>query len=1342
MTFIPRRVVRRAGSSIQEEGPIAAFRNLDAYVLLGEPGAGKSHLLRHEAQDDPTGRYTTVRAFLRDPIDEFDRNRTLYIDGMDEQRASTGSVNGPLDAMITKLQQLGKPRFRLACREADWLSTDGVQLETTSRNGAVEALHLISLNSQDVLSLLTSWVPKRLEDPQKFVEEASRRGLESLLGNPLLLDLIVSAVEGGQWPNTRSETFEIACKKMAEEHNKEHELASLASRPSTDVILDDAGLLCALLLLADHAAYLTVGSSSGSAEIHVRDLPSMFGLSRPRILAVLNTPLFTAVGDARFYRHRAIAEYLGARALSKRISLGLPVTRILALMTGGDGGIVEPLRGLYAWLASLHSSNRDVLMQHDVLAIILYGDISSYSNSEKLFLLDALYRAAERYTWFRSGHLDVKAFGALGTADMEPSFAVELISSDRTDAHEVLLLCVLEAIEFGERMPGILQVVADVAGDATHLSIVRQAAISALLAQSGSDSTYLLPILDAIAAGQITDPDDELAGQLLSGLYPSMLTSESLLQYFRARKVENFLGSYRSFWRIELWKKIPDTDLSVLGDAIAEMASHRIPLSGTRDFGDLYYGIILHTMQRLGLSQDVAQLYRWLTAGKSKSGYRILHGDDELAVGRALSAEPLQLKSLYEYGLVFLNQGPRSPPDFGMLWQFLNGGELPSDWYSWLLEVAARHDEESIVRHCFSMAAYMAARAPSRFPGGLDKIEAWMDSYGSRWPAAEDWLATETSLSLDHWEKTNFIENSKRELEQLDAQQKRREAYATDVPLLLAGAADPGLHHDVLVVMERGGYDIQGSAPVERVQSLLGVDAATAEAVIEAIPLVLNRTDLPQWQKVIEQFEEGKYFLLEPVCLYAANGLYEKNSPSFNVLAPDTVFTLLAFSLDAGRRPIWLGAVMEQQPQMVGTIMLRFLTSAWDKKSHQLGSIGWLNQGRSTSNISREVVHSLLPHIAPPFDGDELEFLFKIVLPAVFSHADSSVLEEWVEGILSREDLSVAARTVALTASLGYSSRHLDALLSMLVANEGNAVACGSALVAQHHSTGIVRRMVAIDIGKLVARLARVVSPTLVTVRFLRPQDKVGDAVKLLVTELASRPAVEATRVLAGLRDDPSLEAWNWQLAEAAYQSSKLVREVQYSFASPSAVMEVLINRVPANAPDLIAYFLDHVDTLMRRIRYGQTNLLQTFLRGGNRGQDRPRVENDCRNLFLELINPDMLPMGVHLEKERPTAGDKRSDMSVTLSVPGKKISVPVEIKLDGHQEVWTAWDHQLMGLYVTDPVAEGRGIYLVMYFGRDTKVSPLGTKPISAEDMARIFNSLIPLEYLNRMHGLVLDFS
>jgi hypothetical protein len=95
------------------------FEPAPGIVVLGEPGAGKSHVLRLLAERTPAGAYATVGRFLAVPSAQW-RGKTLFLDALDEKRAHSGSGDEALDRLVAKLWELDRPPFRIACRAADW----------------------------------------------------------------------------------------------------------------------------------------------------------------------------------------------------------------------------------------------------------------------------------------------------------------------------------------------------------------------------------------------------------------------------------------------------------------------------------------------------------------------------------------------------------------------------------------------------------------------------------------------------------------------------------------------------------------------------------------------------------------------------------------------------------------------------------------------------------------------------------------------------------------------------------------------------------------------------------------------------------------------------------------------------------------------------------------------------------------------------------------------------------------------------------------------------------------------------------------------------------------------
>jgi hypothetical protein len=1319
--------------------PIESFRHHAAYVLLGEPGSGKTRLFEEEAASLGTAaRFTTVRDFLRAPADVADRSRILYIDAMDEQRAAEGKSQPPLDGLIERLTELGRPRFRLSCRAADWHRLDTKDLASMSADGAIMELQLQPFIEPEIVRFLEHNTAHRPSEPAVFIVRARAHGLESMLGNPMLLDLLAQAVAGDAWPASRGEIFERACRRLAEERNETHERHVGAG--DTEELLNDAGLLCAVLLLADASTYRLTGYDNAS--VRVSDLPARLGISLERIQRALYTKMFVGNAQERRYRHRSIAEFLAARAIAKRFDEGLPVSRILAQMSGAAGGILDSLRGLFGWIVSLSDSYRDVLMHHDVLALVYYGDVHAFGRAEKRSVFEAIYETAGTSALLGRRDWRSTAFGALGTSDMQ-SYLEDVLARDRfEEPDQVLLLSVLEAIEHGQPMPALLGTVAAVACDSRHSAPVRETAIDALVAQSDPHSPYLLALLVAIRDGTVEDEDDELAGRLLLRLYPGAIATRTLVaDYLVPPRKNNFFGSYREFWELELLNLVPSSDAAVLVDAIGERLTRSEETPGDTFLGGLYGQAILHAVQQLGSSLQAEQLYRWISMGLTQYGYRMRHEVRSRALGQWLVEHPEQLQAVYEHGLLQLHaQGKHAHFD-SWLQTLLNQAEIPASWYNWLLELAARHDDETIVRFCFATAARAAAHVPERFANGLQQVADWVDQHRGRWPACETWHEESTTVPLEDWRREELAVERAR-MQQIAAEQAyRRDLLAPDLALTLAGGSAPQFMSDVLRVMTQGGYGIQGDTAQARVESYLGCDAITAQQVIDALATALDRAPLPPWSTVVEQAGTGEESLVQRVSLYAADQRWGTSERAAGIGTYKDAPTLLAFSLIRGEKRVWFDALTRSHPDQVSAVMQAFLANALARRDWRLRAVRWLDACPPGSPVPGDVVQVLLPQLMPPFADDFPAGPMGAVLHAAIRYASKSALEQWVETVLSTPGVTARERAVALTASLAHSDRFFDALLAVLADAPDSAAACCRVALRPSPRT-ILDRLPIPFLGRLVEALGCLVGPRREAIFAINHEDGIRMGVTAMLAELVARTASSATLELARLQSLPALIPWRYQLSESLQRSASRVREAASDELDPLAVATVLNNCEPANERDLIAFVLAHADTVMRRIRYGNTNMLRSFWRRNGKGQRVPLIENDCRDRFLHDLRREVAPMGIHIGKEEMRAGDKRADMAIMLTRGGRHINVPVEVKLDNHPAVWHAWDTQLMRSYVPDPDAGEYGVYLVLFAGYRTRCAPSGERPRNAEAMAQAFDAVIPTEYHGRLHGMVLDIS
>ena len=559
-------VIDKADGRGAESRPLAAFRRCNAYVLLGAPGAGKTASFKHEAAE---GEYCDVRDFIAFSAARWDHVETLFIDGLDEMRAAVTDGRTPLDAIRERLEALGRPPFRLSCREADWFgSPDRRRLESVSPDGVVKVLRLDPLSEDDIREILNR---EGVDEIDRFVDEARERGLGALLSNPQSLKLLVDAVAGGDWPATRTDTFEAACGRLIREHNQEH-LQAVPQRPDSEV-LRTAGYLCTVQLLTGRAGY-RLPSTADVVDGYV-DVREIREPHQETLLATLHTGVFDVTDGLATPIHRHIAEFLAGRYLSALIEDGFPVRRALALLVGGDGRTVSGLRGLAAWFAAHSKQARRDIIERDPLGTVLYGDVKTFSFDEKCCLLDLLQQDAET---------DPRVFGAmhdldsrwegLATPDMEDAFREILTTTEGTQGRQTVAFAVLRSLERGAVIPRLIPMLLDVVRDGKCWPSVREAALEAYLQQGNNGDAVvnheLTTLLEDVYAGTVADPDDQLLGRLLISLFPGTLPPTQVGRFLRERKRRSLIGSYVYFWEETLAAQSTDEQFANALDSIVE----------------------------------------------------------------------------------------------------------------------------------------------------------------------------------------------------------------------------------------------------------------------------------------------------------------------------------------------------------------------------------------------------------------------------------------------------------------------------------------------------------------------------------------------------------------------------------------------------------------------------------------------------------------------------------------------------------------------------------------------------------------------------------------------------
>lgn len=1344
--FISRRAKERIeGEGAAEARPLQAWRDAEAYVLLAAPGAGKTSVFKSEAEASG-GEYITARNFITLGPASCSPKAPLFIDGLDEVRAGSASRRDPLEEIRKRLNQLRRPRFRISCREADWLgAVDKNALRAVAPNGELAELHLLPLDDEEIL-VIVSRNPSAAASAKDFLSQAKRRGVRALLGNPLLLNLMIEAVRGDQWPRGRADVYRLASERLAIEYNDEHR-AERKAAPSTEVVLDDAGLLSALLLLSGvegFSAQATFNPLGGATT--VESIPTALGLRDPH--AALSSKVFAADGEIRIPLHRTVAEYLAARAIACRVQRGLPIGRVLALMSGLDGGIVEPLRGLHAWLAVHCTSNRRELIDRDPLGVVLYGDLTSFTTLEKEHVLQALHREAQRFAFFRRGHWEAHPFGALATADMVPTFRNLFAAPNRDLAHQSLLDCVLDAIGHTHEPDALATLrssLEKLVRDDSFNPSLRAEALQSWLRLAPADLQPARALLDQINSGAVSDPDDELAGLLLDCLYPARLPTEEVLDYLHRPKRESLNGKYRHFWIDALIDRTPSSALASLADrwikARSELQGERWDLDRNRLAGRL----LAAAVRAHGESVPIERLYKWLGAGIDEHGFAALRDEDAAPLRNWLAVHPELQKALVAYGWTQVRKDPSTGSRF--FWESetrLFRSTRPADWYEWLLEQAAATEDEALARYCFDNAAHAALNQLPGFDITMEQVERWVENNRKKWPGADDWLSDAWSLPLDHWEGEEFRRKAEHEAKESELRRERRRHIEPHLAELRNGIAPPGLMMQVAYAYEERYLDVRGDSPLARVQDLLGGSIDEAVSVVHGLVAALSRDDLPSVVEILKIDATQRHHYLRPVCLLGARLAFERDADVWRRWREDLARRLVAFWLTEGlgEPPGWYEALCAQHPDWVASVLVPFAVQRIRGQAQSnIAGLWSLAKDEAPKDLARLVLPELLQRYPARADEAQLRVLNGELLRAASRHLDSELIADQIGRRLAMKSLDAGQRIAWLVAGVAIDAEKYSRLLVDFVGErQSHAAQLALALEQQEGRRRSAASAPARVLGRLIELIAPHAAPEHPEGAFwVGDADRRRDLLNDFINQLAAQESAAAAEELDRLRSLPTLQRWRLALDAAAFEQQRLARDAAFHHPTIDEIASTLANGAPANPLDLAALMLDYLQDLQAQLRGDDTNRLRLFRRDDGRTS---KAENDCRDVLLPMLRDRASRVGVHVETEGRSAREGRTDMRASLVLPNKRIAVPIEVKKEKHRALWSGWRTQLKDLYAVDPAAGGVGIYLALWFGEKVTASPSGKRPVTPHELQCALTNLIESEDRARLTVFVFDLS
>jgi len=1338
-------LVRRTCTRKREQGQpdelpqsLESYRDIPAYVLLGDPGAGKTESFKREAEESG-GKYVRARDFVIPGFCEPHTGKTFFIDGLDEV-PSAGDQRHPLDRVRGRLIELGKPSFRLSCREADWLGKSGeTDMQAISPDGRIATLYLDPLSDEAIHEILNHH--SDVANSTDFIQQARLHGLNELLRNPQTLNLLINAVGGGAWPTNRTEIYNMACRQLVQENNPEHRQAIKDNAPSAEAMLNAAGYLNAIYLIAGCGGFNLDCDDDSGQFVCLRDLKK----SQLSLLPALKSNLFRVNGDMRIPIHRSVAEFLGASYISARINNGLPVKRILALICGGDGGIIPDLRGLAAWLAAHNQNARTALSERDALAVVLYGDVRSFPVEDKKRVLDALHAEAERYPWFRSEDWVDSPFGALGTRDMETTFLTILSSPSRTIADQSLLNCVLDAIRHGEAMPALVQPLENIVHDRGYLGYVRRNAVEALIHGSQADPSSLHQLAQDIRDGLVEDNEDELIGALLCELYPTIIQPAEVFEYLHPQKTES-INNYRMFWHYDLERRSSDEHLPILLDLLAKERGHDQEDLHTGHFDRmdgklLARGILVHGD---GITDE--RLLTWLSIGSDEFMGPRFEKEDAQQVAAWFAERLNRYKALIETAASKCAKQPDPWSCMNKAIMRLQVVNIPDNLEAWWLEKATEESNNDLAHFYFERAIIPL----QKFESGraflpiteLDRLAPWIEST----PKFEEWIHPKLFCPLGDWEQKHAQHQQKWKA---DDQKKREELltfYRKHIDAIRSGTAYPQILHDLALAYNGHIHDAKADTPQERLQQFLDGDSTLIEAATLSFWHTLDRPDLPDPKEIAGFAVEGRMHYIRPACLIGMDQRYHLD-PSGTLNLPDEILLrMLLFRLTDGMgdEPKWFEALVNSRAELVADAFLAYaLPMLRAKKKHIIG-LHLLTGEKAYAKVSQIVLPKLLASFPVRANVNQLPFVLDDLLKGAFHYLDKDQLSELLDRKTVLKSMDDAQRVYWLASGMLLNPElYRDQLIHHVRKSMKRRSHLMSFLYSDFRRDGFpdwISLTTSVR-SQLIEMFGQDVSDIRMD-GFVTNEMRMSEMVGTYIQNLGRDPSEEASKELNRLLGLPFLSNWHNRLRIAQHDQQIIRRKATFRQSSIAEVDSTLANLQPANAADLSALVMEHLWDIARRIRDGNTNDYKQYWSYNEKNEQlsTPKPENDCRDALLSDLREPLGKLAIDAQPETRYADDKRADIRVSFG-GADGFSIPVEVKKDSHKDLWRSIREQLIAKYTRDPDTDGFGIYLVYWFGGKAMPFPYdGKRPKTAKELKEKLLETLSLEERRKISICVID--
>ncbi|MCZ4337709.1 NACHT domain-containing protein [Shewanella colwelliana] len=1271
-------------------------------IILGDAGMGKSFLLE-QLNEHAEYQFCTARQLIRrnNPYTILGNAQVLVIDALDE--VSSQKDGAAVDAVLQKLQELDYPAFILSCRIEDWQSATGVASITEDYLKKPIELHLMPFSDNDIQSFLSLSLGEI--QSQIVIQHFNSRGLSQLLGNPQTLGLISKVAQKGDLPNSKSELFESAIDVLWCEHKDTKAQIQLDKATTIKV----AGAAFAALILTGHEALARKAAANiEEGELSfadIRTLPNAETLND-----VIATRLFKSSGVDRFsYQHRSIGEYLGAKWLIQHSNTGTNKRRFLSLFYC-DGLIPASLRGIHAWLAQ-DPALKPIIIENDPMGFIEYGDADVLTVKEARLLLKALQKLAIENPHFR----DWKRYSARGLIHDELFEELKLLITSSNTVFGLRQL-LLEAFINSKISEQFIDDLKRIILDRKDIFAIRSTALEVLIETKCQVS--LSDILNTLYTF-----DDAYSLRLVIEAF-EYINFESIEDKFIVDTVISYASKEQLviglLYSIE--RTLPECRISnildLLADALTKLGK-RYDRAGDHELTDFAHHLILRELKNTDVNPE--KVWAWLSQLRGSRGYDLKQlssfiadeGAVRLAIQRWVLLDLPLGKSVRGRNYKLTDSLPILNPQEQDLILLLNFLDNDDQRWKELVQLYSHNGEDGI----------KLRQAALKFTEGSKEDLEWLDCLAK--PQIPSWQIEQEENQRKHQEKVA----SRHEV--------HRQQYRSKISKMREGNFQEIV--DPAQAYLKKFKDIGQKAPAhERIAEWLGDELS--DAAFEGFEAYLNKVPFfPSPDDILKIRVESKEYFAEYIIIVA---IVERvrNQVGLKELSDDVILSVL-FSLrhhshleqHAGVSELRVTDLVEKEIETRGlweVATRRYYEPQLETKKEFVSGLHELMRDEDKKNSCNKLAFEWLQRYKTLHENAEEQLLKRLVCSYKFDELKSLLNEHLDLKNRTHRPIWDAICFIAdfdnITEKVG---DNIDSGLIWLLRD----------LVQGHYRHGSHLEL-SFAQREWIVQTLRVQWSTVE-----HPNEDMSGSntaleasqfINSLIDRIGSSTDVQAVKVLRRLRH-ASEDSYTSRVKIVAAEQHRLIVEANYAPPSLATIKSITSNTLPKSMADLQALIIEELEIVQAKIKSDDVDSRCIFFDD----TDFAHKEERCSSALIGLLRQGV--KGIEYTPELHVANDKKVDITCAV----EKLRLPIEVKGQWNKDLWHAADTQLDRLYTPDWRAEGRGIYLVLWFGQNQpdnkKLQTLGrgkVKPKTAEELREMLKENSLATQQGRVEIFVLD--